>query len=148
AVKFRRIVAGRDDNPPSESPASNFKGNIRRWIRPVHQNGVESVAAEDFAGGPRELFREKPDVIADEHPALAALDGLEIIRAGLGRVTNVLKREGIGDDAAPAVGAELNGYRHVALVFPPREHGSTGRARSQTAPTVRTGVQRRHNSKL
>jgi hypothetical protein len=125
AVVRRRVVARGHHDADAAELARQVADRGRRQAL-GHQGGVQMVGLEDLRDLARERVGLEALVVADDHRArerrfLAQVLGLvllDVVGDGLGRAPHVLEGEVARDDAAPAVGAELDGFHHLSPVRP------------------------------
>ena len=107
------VVAGRDRDATLESEAAHVEGDRRRRNRLVREEDIDARLGEDLGRRPREFRGEESRVVPD-HDA-AAIAGARIqadeARRGGGDAPDLGESAVVGDDAAPAVGAEANRQR-------------------------------------
>jgi len=103
----------RGDHDAAHEPAPPyFERHIWSRIRAIHHYYTKAIRSEHFGRSECKFLRLKPHVEADEDSALRAFYGFEIVRGRLSSIPEIFKCKRVGDDAAPAVGTELDRESH------------------------------------
>ena len=109
-VVLRRIVAGGDHDAAEKFAVGRGEGNRLRWRGRLRQDHTESGALQSLGGNNGEIAREESAVVShDERIAIDAVRRRQTTRSDgnrFGHLANVIECECVGDDSAPAVGAE------------------------------------------
>ncbi len=101
------VTCGNDDS----SGGSAFADELRdggRWAGLVAEQDRSAGGAYDFSDEARDSVRGVTMIVADDGAFARVFLANDVARDGFGHDARVGKREIFGDDAAPAVSAELN----------------------------------------
>ena len=115
AVILRGIVAGGEVDGAVEFAAHDFKGDRGSGRKRFAEQRADAVVLKDVNRELRKFFGIEACVVADENRGLLRF-GFHVFRDGRDREPHVRKGEIVGDEAAPAGRAELDGRGgHVAV---------------------------------
>ena len=111
SVPAIRIVARRDLDSAGGASLPHEQGNRGRRTRLGRKPDGRAGGSDRFGSDARETLGGKPRVVADDDARARFLGANHVARDRVRDRADVFVREILGDDAAPAVGAEL--YREV-----------------------------------
>ena len=115
AVILRGIVAGGEVDGAVEFAAHDFKGDRGSGRKRFAEQRADAVVLKDVNRELGKFFGIEACVVADENRGLLRL-GFHVFRDGRDREPHVREGEIVGDEAAPAGRAELDGRGgHVAV---------------------------------
>ena len=113
AVVGAGVVGGGDDDGAAGVLVEDGVAGDRRGGGGVEDVGLDAVGGDDLGAGGGEVLGAEARVEADDEAAFGEAGRLQVARDALGAVADVLERVVLGDDGAPAVGAELDGCTSV-----------------------------------
>src|SRR6266568_858052 len=123
AIPVPRIVAGSDDNTSGAFSVLDGQGNSGGWNVVVGEANRNTGSGEHFGRRTGETRRSETRVVADDESARRILV-LQYVRSDRsGDAPDIIKREVVGNDRAPSVGAELDRGRRWSLVIRRRQSG-------------------------
>ena len=105
------IVAGREIDGAVRFAPQYFVGDHRSGRRAVAQQDMNSVLAENCAGGACEFLAEESSVVADEEGRVR-FAAARMLGDGCSGQANICERKIFRDDRAPARSSEFDRCRH------------------------------------
>jgi len=102
-------VAGGDHDAGGEAAFAHGKREHGGGAPGVAQQDRDFVGRKDSGQGRPETFRKKAGVVTDGHALPRRARRLEMVRQGLADDAHMREGEILGDEGAPAVGAEADG---------------------------------------
>src|SRR6267142_2797716 len=107
-VILRRIMACREIDRPVEFPAHDFERDGRRGREGFAEQRSNALLPEDIHRELRKFFGEKARIVANKNRRLLGFC-FHVLRDGRHRQPHVGEGKLVGDHAAPARGAKLDG---------------------------------------